>query len=87
MGENMQDINDGVEEEGEESMPDSLREWASFATEVAFKMLEEVQGCHLVRLKEETKIGDAAEHTTEQKLMKLKQMADFFLGISSKHDW
>jgi hypothetical protein len=46
-------------------------------------MLEEVQGGHMVRLKEEQKIGDATLDTTEQKLRKLKQMADFFLGISS----
>jgi hypothetical protein len=45
-------------------------------------MLEEVQGGYLVRLKGEPKIGDATLDTTALKLQKLKQMADFFLGIS-----
>ena len=43
-------------------------------------MLDEVQLGHLVRLKGEP--YSAVKCTTLQKLQKLKQMADFFLGAS-----
>jgi hypothetical protein len=62
----------GDDEDTLPSAPESLREWGRFSAEVAFKILEEVQGRHLVRLKGEPEIEDATMHTTVQKLVKLK---------------